>query len=297
MRPGFDPVESCQRLLALLVATAVLCLAGWVMWQQPAAQPVVAAPAPALRWLLVEPLPPAPVAVPPTPVTAAGPAPVARGAAPVWPVAPAADVAAPAPVAGLFDADGRPRLAGGHTGVDGRSTAERVFEQVPDALADRRDAHLFDRPRAGTRQSRTQRAIYGQDIQAAQARPSPTVAFNPARHERAGDLAAAGSAQAYLSAAISDRPPPGPGGAASAELLPQQAALQGLSGCTLPAMRAAWSALEAHLRQLQQAEYRYGHGSSPTEREHSLGNEIARQYNLARRALWQVEQLRGQCPR
>jgi hypothetical protein len=296
MRPASPSREHYERLLALLVAAGVLLLVGWVMWQVPIDPVRSAPPAPRLRWLLREPVlpgPPLPAAVEliTAPVPAARARPPAVAAPPPEPAQPR-----PTPATGLYDAQGRPRLLAGNAGVDGRSQAERVFEDLPDVLAERRDAHLFDKPRAGSRQSRTQRAIYGEDIQAAQARPPPAVAYNPARHERAADLASAGSAQAYLSAPISDQPAPGLDGAASAQLLPQQAALQAASRCAVPAMRHAWAALADHLRQLQQAEYRHGHGSSPIEREHTLTHEVGRQYNLARRALWQVQQLRDQCP-
>lgn len=289
-----------EHLLAVVVASTVLLLAGTLMWQTPAGSGLGLPPAPAqLRWLAFaspprlppeSPSPSSPLRVSGRPASA----PPAPMAAPVV-AAPSHRAAPPAPA--LYDQQGRPRLAiVARAGLDQRSQAERLFDRADDPLAVRRDGALFDTPRAGTAQSRSQRLIYGTDIQAARARPPPPVRYNPALHERRSDLPSVQGPDAYRLAAIADEPPPGLEGQASAVLLPRQAALAGAARCAAPAMDDARAALSSHLMLLQQAEQRYRQGSSPIEREHSLQAEIGRQYNLARRALWQVERLLGQCP-
>lgn len=286
---------------ALGVALLVLLAGGWLMARVPAlpghTAPVLQVQ---LRWMMPG-VPDAVLPVPPSAPPQAGmPGPVATpqpSAAPVisTPVSPAP----PAAPATLFDRAGRVQLPTRAVadGVDRRSSAQRVFEQHDQTAFEHPDRGLFEHAEtAGTAQSRAQRALFGRDVQAAQARQAPALAFNPRLHERPSDLAAADGPQAYLAAPIADAPAPGLDGQASAQLRPQQAQHRDRAqACRLPAMASAWTALERHLGLLQQAEYRMGHGSSPEERRHTLTHEIGRQYNLARRALWQVDRLLPGC--
>lgn len=298
---------------ALGVALLVLLAGGWLLARVPAlpghTAPVLQVQ---LRWMMpsaadaVLPVRPSapPLAGMPQAVAAATlttghrvPGPVAippPGAVPV--ISTPTPSAAPAT---LFDRAGRVQLPTRAVadGVDRRSSAQRVFEQHDQTAFEHPDRGLFEQAEtAGTAQSRAQRALFGRDVQAAQARQAPAVAFNPRLHERPSDLAAADGPQAYLAAPIADAPVPGLDGQASAQLRPQQAQRgDRAQACRLPAMASAWMALERHLGLLQQAEYRMGHGSSPEERRHTLTHEIGRQYNLARRALWQVDRLLPGC--
>ena len=200
---------------------------------------------------------------------------------------------------GLFAEDGRIALpAQSQARAERRSSAQRMFEQHDERFLKHPDDGLFGRAEtAGTSQTRAQRAVFGRDVQPARARAAPAIAYNPALHERPADLAAADGPQAYLSAPLADAPVPGLDGQASAQLQPEQASRRSrVQACNLPAMATAWTALEQHLQHLQQAEYRMGHGASPEERQHTLTHAIGRQYNLARRALWQVDHLLPRCP-
>jgi len=299
LAPALD--VACAAGLALVMVVG----SGWLLWRLPSLSPATAGERPAqLRWLL--PVPPAglPVAspLPPAVVLPVRPA-IRAGSMPALPSGPPPDRAtllehsdAPPP---LFDRTGRAQLPAQARadGVDGRSSAQRLFERRHGTAMDRPQTgmSLHERP-DGAGQSRTQRALFGRDVQAARARPAPAVAFHPALHERRSDLASSAGAQAYLAAAIADAPAPGLEGQASAQLLPQQRQRQRqVQACALPALGSAWQALQQHLALLQRAEQRMTHGSSPQERAHSLTHEIGRQYNLARRALWQVDQLLPQC--
>ena len=301
---------------ALGAALLVLLAGAWLLARLPALPGHTATtPQVQLRWMMpsapgaVLPVPPSapPLVGMPQAVAAATPTtgysvpgPVATppsSAAPV--ISTPASPAPPAAPATLFDRGGRAQLPSQAVadGVERRSSAQRVFEQHDQTAFEHPDRGLFERAEtAGTAQSGAQRALFGRDVQAAQARQAPALAYNPRLHERPSDLAAADGPQAYLAAPIADAPAPGLDGQASAQLRPQQAQRRDRAqACRLPAVASAWTALEQHLGLLQQAEYRMGHGSSPEERRHTLTHEIGRQYNLARRALWQVDRLLPGC--
>lgn len=302
-RPPFADVV-CAVVLVLLI----LLSSAWLLLRLPDHSTSTALQAPLrLRWL-------APVARPalqdhgehssPTPAlqqprTAAGQVPAQAGRWPVRRQAPLAQTAAGATPPQLFDPRGRVQLPDPEqqTAIDARSTAQRVFEQRDERFLQHRDRGLFERERGTSGgQSRAQRAIYGRDVQAAQARQAPAIAYNPALHEQPSDLPAAGSAQAYLAAPIADQPVPGLDGQASAHLLKQQAQRSAaVQACAEPALQLVWAALEQHLQQLRRHEARISQGSTPEERRHTLPHEIARHYNLARRALWQLDQLLPGC--
>ncbi len=305
-------------LCAVLVVLLVLLAGARLMLAQPGLAVAARTPSAELRWRL--PLVPSAAAVPapqPLPATAVA---VDSGRAHASPVAGPGDagsaqvgvparaaVASPAAAAvagrpsaeGLFAEDGRIALPTQSLAVpERRSSAQRMFEQHDESFLKHPDDGLFGRAEtAGTSQTRAQRAVFGRDVQPARARAAPAIAYNPALHERPADLAAADGPQAYLSAPLADAPVPGLGGQASAQLQPEQASRRSrVQVCRLPAMATTWAALEQHLQHLQQAEQRMGHGSSPEERRHTLTHEIGRQYNLARRALWQVDHLLPRCP-
>lgn len=304
-------------LCAVLVMLLVLLAGGRLLLAQPGLAVAARTPAPALRWRLPL-LPPAAVvqAGQPLPATAM---PAADGRGSASPVAgqegadstlvatearaqasrPALATARPPAAEALFAKDGSIALpAQSLAQPERRSSAQRMFEQHDEGFLKHPDDGLFGRAEiAGTAQTRAQRAVFGRDVQPARARAAPAIAYNPALHERAADLAAADGPQAYLSAPVADAPVPGLDGQASAQLQPERASRRSrVQACRLPAMATAWAALEQHLQHLQQAEQRMGHGASPEERRHTLTHEIGRQYNLARRALWQVDHLLPRCP-
>src|SRR5690606_6940621 len=68
--------------------------------------------------------------------------------------------------------------------------------------------------------------LMGKDIQHAEARPPPQVAFNPARHERPSDLGSEATGDAWKAAPVSDEPAPGLDGSASRALRGQVAELE-----------------------------------------------------------------------
>lgn len=193
----------------------------------------------------------------------------------------------------LYDEDGRIRLPDARAGSDGtRSSASRVFEhrdELETGVGKRATAELFSRRPAGTPQSRAQRLIYGDDIQAAEARRPPEVAFNPSLHERPSDLGSEATGDAYKAAPIRHEPLPGLDGEASRRIRAAIGELERRHPRCDAAQRRRWLApVQQHLEALQRLEYRYNHGADPVEAEHSLPSAADSAYDLARRALWQA---------
>lgn len=302
--------RAADHAAAGLATAMVLGLAAWALLRGPVLPAGTDNGPVSLRWLM--PLPAVPPPAMPAPLALPGPsmAPAPGTAQVLLPSSPgvrpprsgrppASHVAAQPAGTPLFDASGRARLPEAVTAgtVDGRSQAERVFERVEVDPRVHPDRGLFERDLvAGTRQGRAERWLYGRDVQAARAREAPEVAWNPALHERPEDLAAADGAQPWLAAPISDEPAPGREGQASAALQARVAAVQAaLAHCQR--QPAALQALAGYLAALRRAESRWTQGSSPEERRHTLPAEIRRQYNLARRALWQLERDGADCDR
>lgn len=297
-----------HRIGAGLATAAILCLVGRVLWQVPETAPEQRQQRLQVRWLPREPgaAPP-----PPLPVQAQSP-----GTEPVVPLLPSPAEAmrpsTPPPAASVppaSSADWSRRLYAADGGIDlpdavagdGRIPGkdERVFEhrdELATGVGERATAGLFSKQRAGTKQSRAQRWIYGDDIQAAEARRPPDVAFNPSLHERGSDLGSEATGDAYKAAPIRHEPLPGLDGEASRRL---RAAIGELERryprCDGQARRRWFATALQHLDALERLEYRYRHGADPVEAEHTLPSAADSAYDLARRALWDAERRMKTC--
>ncbi len=285
-----------MHVAAGLTALAIVALLARLLWHLPDAAPGHAAGRMQVRWLVRPALPvlpgmpppvpsdaPAAVPSPPALSVASRPPPVQRTAAATTP----AITAAPR----LYGTDGRVALPAEMAGKHGtRAPAERVFEhrdELQTGVGERATAGLFSRSPAGTRQSRAQRLIYGDDIQAAEARRPPEVAFNPALHERSSDLGSEATGDAYKAAPVRHEPLPGLGGEASRRIRAAIGDLERRHPRCAAAQRGRWLAPALqHLEALQRLEYRYNNGADPVEAEHSLPAAAESAYDLARRALW-----------
>ena len=137
--------------------------------------------------------------------------------------------------------------------------------------------------------------MLGKDIQHAQARPSPEVRYNPARHGRPSDLGSEATGDAWRAAPIDYQPAPGLDGEASRRIRAQVAELErGLGGCDPARVRRLMAPVLQGLEDLQRAERAYARGADPIRREHQLPNAANSAWDQARRALWYAgEQLAG----
>lgn len=296
-----------HRIGAGLATAAILCLVGRVLWQVPETAPEQRQQRLQVRWLPREPG----AAPPPPPLPTRAPE-----AVPVVPTLPSSAEAmrpsTPPPAASVppvSSADWSRRLYAADGGVDLpdavagdgriRGKDERVFEhrdELATGVGERATAGLFSKQRAGTKQSRAQRWIYGDDIQAAEARRPPDVAFNPSLHERGSDLGSEATGDAYKAAPIRHEPLPGLDGEASRRL---RAAIGELERryprCDGQARRRWFATALQHLDALERLEYRYRHGADPVEAEHTLPSAADSAYDLARRALWDAERRMKTC--
>lgn len=312
MRPTRSPDPLWTRAVALLATLAVLSIGLWLLWQLPQSRDPSPQSRLQLRWRLpAAPLTPtdaAPLASPvlqpaaaprPPPMTADTPG---GGSLPradrVLP--PAAARASDASPRSLYGSDGQVVLAP-QSVRQGRqqSNAERVFEHR-DALAtgvgERATANLFSGRRAGTRQKRVESLLYGEDIQAAEARRPPDIAFNPSLHERPSDLGSEATGDAYKAAPVRYEPAPGLDGEASRRIRAALGDLEQRYRRCSPAQRSQWLAPAlAQLEALQRVEYRFNHGADPVEAEHSLRSAADNAYDMARRALWDAERRMKAC--
>ncbi|WP_238389747.1 hypothetical protein [Pseudoxanthomonas koreensis] len=138
--------------------------------------------------------------------------------------------------------------------------------------------------------------LLGKDIEHARARPSPEVRFNPARHERAGDLGSEATGDAYKAAPIDYEPAPGLDGEASRRIREQVAALEtAYARCDRTRLRALMQPLLLHLDELQKAEAAFARGADPVRAEHMLPNAANAAWDLARRALWHADARMAGC--
>lgn len=145
-------------------------------------------------------------------------------------------------------------------------------------------------------QNKIARFLFGKDIEHARARPSPEVRFNPARHERDGDLGSEASGDAYKAAPIDYEPAPGLDGEASRRIREQVAALEtAYARCDGARLRALMQPLLLHLDELQKAEAAFARGADPVRAEHMLPNVANGAYDMARRALWHADDRMAGC--
>ena len=308
MRPAPRAEALWNHAVAVLAALAVLAVLARLLWQLPEARGTRQETRIQLRWLPLR-LPgvmPAPQAVAVAGPVAQAPATLPDAAhLPVTAVTPARGALPPvaAPAAGklvLYGADGRVVLGAGTAGEQAqKSSVERVFEhrdELATGVGERATAGLFSKRAAGTSQSRAQRMIYGDDIQTAQARRPPDVAFNPALHERPADLGSAATGDAWKAAPVRHEAVPGLDGSASRRLRTAIAELERRYPRCAAADRSRWLVpARQQLEALQRVEYRYGHGADPVEAEHSLPAAADSAYDLARRALWEAERQMRTC--
>lgn len=306
MRRRDSRMDAATHACAFLVTAMMLVLLGRVLLRLPEAGPSQQTrERTQLRFLSRE-LAPAPLSLPAalplrplqpshTPEPAPARAEAAVGSAPVSPVAPITVPARPS----LFDPQGRVKVTIEAPATGGADAASRVFERrdpLQRGVGERATADLFSGQRVGTRQTFAQRAIYGRDIQAAEARRPPDVAFTPGLHERPSDLGSEATGDAYKAAAIRFEKAPGLDGEASRRIRVALAELEKRSGGCAVTSRQRWLApVSKHLDELQRVEYRYAHGADPLALEHTLPSAADSAYDLARRALWYAERQMTTC--
>lgn len=294
------------RTVAGMAALAFLSALARLLLQMPEAAPTTREARVQLRWLpqagaqpqRVEPLV-IPVETTPEPVTPP------EHPVPSQPVASVVATATPAPakpndelIKRLYGSDGRPELPDA-PGERQKAAVERVFEhrdELATGVGERATANLFSGKTAGTGQTRAQRALYGRDIQAAEARRPPEIAFNPAAHERQSDLGSEATGDAYKAAPIRFEKVPDMKGEASRRIRAAIGALEGRYLRCSADQRTRWMAPAlTHLDALQRVEYRYNNGADPTEAEHTLPSAADSAYDQARRALWDAERRMKTC--
>lgn len=312
MRRRDSEIDVAAQVSAWLVTLVMLFLVGRVLLRVPEMAPLVQpGERMQIRFLERDPLPlPArsdlaevqtpeplvPVAQPPSS------APLPSAAAVVLPAAPSRVIAAP-PASNtpqLFDETGRIKVA-----VDTRDDLSRsapaahVFEHrnpMDRDVRERSTANLFAKESAGTRQTRAQRLLYGRDVQHAQARRPPEVAFNPALHERGSDLGSEATGDAYKAAPIRFEKVPDLAGGASQRIRASIGELEKRYGNCPAAARQRWMApVLRHLDELQRVEYSFNHGADPVAAESTLPAAADSAYDLARRGLWYAERQMATC--
>ena len=296
------------RMAAGMAALAMLSALARLMLQMPELTPARQETRTQLRWLAsvaAPPVVPAPALPDPASTNLATPAPppslpaVSSNTAPA-----AAPPPFPAPVkppaVRLSGAEGEALLAADTVKAETqKSNAERVFEhrdELATGVGERATAGLFSGKSAGTSQSRAQRALYGRDIQAAEARRPPDIAFNPRLHERSSDLGSEATGDAYKAAPIRYEKAPDMKGEASRRIRSAIGALEQRYPRCSSEQRQRWLGIaQQHLDALQRVEYRFNHGAEPVEAQHSLPSAADSAYDLARRALWDAERRMKMC--
>ncbi|WP_313256329.1 hypothetical protein [Stenotrophomonas acidaminiphila] len=300
-----------HRIGAGLATVAILCLAGRVLWQVPEPAAEHRQQRLQVRWLAraAEPVPaPSHSSLPATtrvaaPAVAPPPFPADVRRPPV-PTPPPAASSPPVPAAGaarrLYAADGGialPDDVAARARTPGKD--EQLFthrDELATGVGERATAGLFSKRAAGTRQSRREKWLYGEDIQPAQARRAPDVAFNPSLHERTADLGSEATGDAYKAAPIRHEPLPGLDGEASRRIRTAIGELERRYPRCDDAVRRRWFATTLQqLDALERLEYRYRHGADPVEAEHTLPSAADSAYDLARRALWEAERRMKTC--
>ena len=225
------------------------------------------------------------------------------------PAVAAAPAAKPAPAQTgwsqrLYGKDGSLAVPTDGNATRQKSAAERVFEHR-DALATGVGERPLEELVSGMFEDKTKpptlgqigaRLIHGPDIQPAQARRPPEVAFNPSLHERKSDLGSEATGDAYKAAPIRYEKAPDMKGEASRRIRVALGALeQRYPRCNAQQRRQWLAPVMTHLDALQRAEYRYNNGADPVEAEHSLLSAADSAYDMARRALWGAERRMKMC--
>jgi hypothetical protein len=306
MRPARSPEPLWIHAVAMLATLAVLSLLLRLLWQVPQERESPPETRIQLRWLsplaamqavLPDRTSAQPVISQPPPVMSPEVEDLTTRTQPSVP--PAASTVPPTRMS-LYGSDGQAALAP-DTVRNGKqqSNAERVFEhhdELATGVGERATANLFSGRRAGTRQKRSESLIYGEDIQAAEARRPPDIAFNPALHERPADLGSEATGDAYKAAPIRYEKAPDLKGEASRRIRVAIGDLERRYPRCATAQRSQWLAPAlAQLDALQRVEYRYNHGADPVEAQHSLPSAADNAYDQARRALWDAERRMKMC--
>lgn len=305
------------RLTAGVIAVAFMAGMARLMLQLPAPNPVTEQAGVELRWVLPAAMPAAPPQPQTVPMPAAAPALVVPShadtplpanqarvsAAPsVAPTAPAAAQAAWSQR--LYGRDGSLAVPPSGTVPPQKDAAQQVFQHrdelatgVGERPLEKMVSGVFeDKKKPPTLGEMGARLIHGRDIQPAQARRPPDVAFNPGLHERPSDLGSEATGDAYKAAPIRyEKAPDMKGGASRRIRLAIGALEQRYPRCNGEQRRRWLGIAQQHLDALQRVEYRYNNGADPVEAEHSLPSAADSAYDLARRALWDAERRMKTC--
>ncbi|MCD7097799.1 hypothetical protein [Stenotrophomonas sp. MMGLT7] len=290
------------RVVALAVAAAILLLTWKVLVQRPDRSALHAADRMRLSFLERQAPPPGEREPPPV---AGAQARSARASLPPLP-----DPAGSAsPAAAAQPAPGRLRLelgalpstaaapgaaaggaAAGEPGSQGRAGA--LLER-PNPVEYRETVFDRKRPRG---QSRKEQWLYGRDIQPAEARPPPDVAFDPSRHGRDADLGRESTGDAYKAAPIAWEPAPGLQGEASRRIRTATRELERRHArCDRALLQRLAGPVLVHLADLERVEAAMASGPDPVQAEHLLPRMADSAYDQARRALWHAEQELAAC--
>lgn len=323
MKPALAD-ETLLRLGAAASAGLILLLLGRLLWLAPTPSPRHADDA--LRWVFVSRAPPPATVPPPDPARPAAPAArppgAARSAAAPLPRAPATTptpAAAPASMAAtLYTGDGRVRLpdavaidpfaqapgtAPGTTNPRDLAKAKRLLER-PNPVDYRSTRFDKDWASDGTLGDVAMQGI-GEAMkklrpksvhQPAVARPPPDVRFNPALHERPGDLGSEATGDAYKAAPIAFEKVPGLDGEASRRIRRAIGELERRrAACPAPQRSRLLAPALLHLDELQRVEKALASGADPVLAQQLLPRQADSAYDLARRALWYADQKLAAC--
>ncbi len=143
---------------------------------------------------------------------------------------------------------------------------------------------------------RANRAIFGDDVQNAKARPPPDVRFNPALAQNAGELGSEATGDAYKAAPIAHEPPPDLTGTGSRNLRAELAQLEPtLARCDSARRLALLAPIRTHLADLERVERAMTHGADPVMAAQMLPRQGDSAYDLTRRALWYARKQAARC--
>jgi hypothetical protein len=132
--------------------------------------------------------------------------------------------------------------------------------------------------------------------QSAVARPPPDVRFNPALHERPGDLGSEATGDAYKAAPIALEKAPGLDGEASRRIRKAIGELeQRRAACPAAQRSRLLQPVLDNLDELQRVEKAMAHGADPILAQQTLPRAADSAYDLARRALWYADQKLAAC--
>ncbi|CTP92065.1 hypothetical protein XTPLMG728_3114 [Xanthomonas translucens pv. poae] len=132
--------------------------------------------------------------------------------------------------------------------------------------------------------------------QPAVARPPPDVRFNPALHERPGDLGSEATGDAYKAAPIALEKAPGLDGEASRRIRKAIGELeQRRAACPAAQRSRLLQPVLDNLGDLQRVENAMAHGADPILAQQTLPRAADSAYDLARRALWYADQKLAAC--